>query len=151
MANAPQQPFTRLPVSDLASARAAVSDIYDKLNVIAQSQAQPVATLPSRVVAATKPVLIRTVNSSTFVTVEDHTVVAVITQPAVFTLPDARPIQGKTLHVKNAAQSTAILTLGTYVQTQSIDQAAPTTYALNPAQGVEVQSDGQNWILLSQL
>lgn len=143
MANQPSpQQFTRLPTSDPI-----LNDLYDKLARLQPSPPPTPASLPEppkRLVQT-----IRVVQTSTHLTPADTTILAILTAPAVMILPDAAACPGKIFYLKNDQTSGDDFTLGTYKLHQTVDRQDPGSFTVLPEHAITVQSDGQNWIVLS--
>ncbi len=163
----PRVPFTRLPQADQVS-----SDIYDKTASIAantdanktaieQNKAAADAALADQTKQVTSiqsaPALNgrsvlgqRTVTQSAYMLATDHTIIFFITAAARCTLPNCRQNAGQTFSVKCRADSTNSVTLNSQGN-ETVDGAAATTIVLAAGKAITLQSDGQNWIILSQI
>lgn len=138
------QPFTRLPTTD-----AAVSDLYDKLAGLQSQQPAPPATLPP--VAMPSPGRgVRIVQTSSLIDVTDFIVEAVLPVAGVLVLPDASKCNGRIYHLKNSKLSDAAFTLGSYAPHQTVDQQDPGNYSVPVEGGIQVASDGQQWIVVNR-
>ncbi len=161
-------PATRLPVTDIHSAGAALADVYDKLGsvqnqtnqvVSAQSaQSGQLAGLQSNLkkvqvaqAATGQPFIpaFRTVQTYTFITASDYTVKAFIGSGVTFTLPDARVTIGQVFVVVNDAASSANVTMAS-IDGQFINGGAASGVAIAPGFSLVFQSDGQNWIMIAR-
>ncbi len=163
----PRVPFTRLPQADQVS-----SDIYDKTASIAANtdanktaiadnkaatdaavadQNKQVTSIQSAPALNGQSVLgIRRVTQSAYMLATDHTIIFLITAAARCTLPNCRLSQGQTYSVKCDAASTNSVTLNSQGN-ELVDNAAATTITLAAGKAITLQSDGQNWIILSQI
>ncbi len=163
----PRVPFTRLPQADQVS-----SDIYDKTASIAANTdanktaiEQNKAASDAAIADANKQVTgiqanpalngqsvlgIRRVTQSAYMLSTDHTIIFLITAAARCTLPNCRLSQGQTYSVKCDAGSTNSVTLNSQGN-ELVDGAAATTIVLAAGKAITLQSDGQNWIILSRI
>ncbi len=163
----PRVPFTRLPQADQVS-----SDIYDKTASIAantdankKSIEQNKAATEAAIADANKqltgvqanPALnkqsvlaVRRVTQSAYMLATDYTIIFLITAAANCTLPNCRASQGQTYTVKCDAASTNSVTLNSQGN-ETVDGAAATTITLAAGKAITIQSDGQNWIILSRI
>jgi hypothetical protein len=163
----PRIPFTRLPQTDQVT-----SDIYDKtasiaVNTDANAQAiaanksaadasaaataKQVDTLRTSPAFNAKSVLsIRRVTQATYLLASDYTVVFLITAASIATLPNCRQVPSAVFVVKNDAQSSNTITLNS-VGNETIDGAAASSITLAAGKAIMVQSDGFNWVILSQI
>lgn len=160
-----KQPFTRLPASQTES------DLYDKTASIAlttdanktaieQNKAATDATAaatakqldainnsPSQ--QGRSVVNVRRVTQSAYLQLSDHTLIFLVSGAAICTLPNCRAAAGAVFSVKNDAGSGAAVTLNS-VGNETVDGAAANTISLSAAGAVTIQSDGTNWLILSQ-
>ena len=149
-----KQPFTRLPVTDIVSAAAALSDVYDKLASLQTPAVEAVAQGSVPRLKHTPPdpsanPSIRIVQTSTQLLPSDSTIVTVLENDIVIVLPDAASCPGKIYYLKNDAASDADFVLGVYNQHQQVDRQDPGNYTVIPEHAIIVQSDGQGWIVLA--
>lgn len=163
----PRVPFTRLPQADQVS-----SDIYDKTASIAANTdanktaiEQNKAASDAAIADANKqlngvqsnPALnkqsvlsVRRVTQSAYMLATDYTIIFLITAATRCTLPNCRFSQGQTYSVKCDAASTNSVTLNSQGN-ELVDGAAATTITLAAGKAITLQSDGQNWIILSRI
>ena len=159
-------PFTRI------SSDPALSDVYDKLSssasqtdqntaAIAQQQAKTQTTVTNLQKAIadlqglpannkTSVLGVRFVTLSAYMLPTDHTIIFLIGTAAVCTLPNCRLVPGQTFAVKCDAASGAAVTLNSQ-GTETVDGAAANTISLAAGKAIQLQSDGQNWIILSRI
>jgi len=138
------QPFTRLSTTD-----AAVSDLYDKVAGLSQSQPAPPLTLPPAS-PSSQSKGVRIVQTSSLIDVSDFIVEAVLPVAGVLVLPDASKCNGRIYHLKNSKLSDAAFTLGSYAPHQTVDQQDPGNYSVPVEGGIQVASDGQSWIVINR-
>lgn len=160
-----KQPFTRFPANQTES------DLYDKTASIAQTTdankaaiEQNKAATDASAAAMAKQldainsspsqqgrvvVNVRRVTQSAYVQASDHTLVFLVSSAAICTLPNCRAASGAVFSIKNDAGSGAAVTLNS-VGNETVDGAAANTISLAAGGAITLQSDGTNWLILSQ-
>ncbi len=148
MAKAPSPPpFTRLHAPDPQTNRV-LQDLYDKLNQVAQSQAQQNGIGPSAApsVPTIPPANLRRITKSYTLTGSDHTVSANVQAVTSVLLPPSENVQGLgpfTIH--NETGSGASISLGS-ARKELVGGVPATSHILAPGETLIVQPHPGYWI-----
>lgn len=93
---------------------------------------------------------IRTVSSSTTLTITDHIIVFTGTSNATATLPDATTCKGRIYWIKNASPSVPASVLTVNTSASQLIDGAPGSNLEEPNEILRVISDGSNWVISTQ-
>ncbi len=148
----PPAPFTRLNHPDPAT-NSIVQDLYDKLNVVAQSQAsQNVNANPPAAAPPPSPAPnLRRITKSSTLGPDDHTVSANVQVGSSVLLPPTAHVSGKgPFIIQNQSGSGANLSLGS-ARAELVGGVAPTSYSLAPGQSLTLQPGPGYWIIVGQV
>lgn len=145
----PSPPFTRPPVTDITSAAAAISDIYDKLSAIVQ--AQPTAQAAPAAAAAMPANAIRLVTRSTTLQPNDQTVSFNVPVLSSCLLPPTRNVIGLGPYIiENQSTSAASVSLQS-AAAENVNGAAASTYTLAAGKSMTLQPNPGFWVIVNRI